>query len=127
MSDHDVMFCHDDETIFYPAGDGRVFAIRFAALSDACDLDLADDAFATMTKRTDLAGMLRISTGGPRSLPRPLLPLDLCRPCPKVWTDLGNFDDDLSDAVDAWADFCDRLVAAEDGEVAVLAAVSRAA
>ena len=124
MSDNAIMFCHDDITIFYPVGAGRVYAIAFRDLADA---EGDDAAFDAVTEETDLAGML-IKQVGPHAVDcaRLLAPLDPRALAPSAWRGLG-FDDDLGDALETWADYCDRIVASADGEDAVVAAVANAA
>ena|ERR1044072_2644282 len=113
-----IMFAHDGTSIFYPCGPGRVFSIRFAGLAEATG---HDDVYRTITHRADLHHMVAAGDD--------LHPLDLSRKAPQAWTMLDNFNDDLADAVEMWADYCDRLAAEEDGEAVadLKAALNKAA
>lgn len=107
-----IMFAHDGTSVLYPCGPGRVFAITFDHLSR---VDGGDEDYQHATARCDLRALIAAGDD--------LAPLDLTRKAPQAWTMLGNFEDDLADAVEGWADYCDRLVAAEDGEVKDLPAL----
>ena len=107
-----IMFAHDGTSIFYPCGPGRVFAINFNHLSR---VDGGDEDYQHVTACVDLRTLAAAGDD--------LAPLDLARRAPQAWTMLGNFEDDLADAVEMWADYCDRMAAEEDGEAADLRAL----
>lgn len=81
--------------------------MTFAGLAEATG---HDDVYRTITACGDLHMLL-----GQRHPPE-CLRLD--RKAPRAWVDCGNFENDLADAVEQWADYCDRLAAEEDGEAA---------
>jgi hypothetical protein len=108
-----IMFAHDGTSIFYPCGPGRVYSVRFAGLAEATG---SDDVYRTITHRADLHHMVAAGDD--------LHPLDLGgRKVPATWIAVGGETDDLADAVEMWADYCDRMAAEEDGEAANLRAL----
>lgn len=104
-----VMFCHDDRTIFYPSAPGRVYSIDFSALGDC---DGSDQDYSDSTGTGDICDMVVFSSKGV-GLHRDLCPLTFEGAAPAGWRGEG-FDDDLRDAVEMWADWCDRDAARLD-------------
>lgn len=110
-----IIFAHDDSTIYYPAGPGRVFSITFARLASA---DGSDEAYAAATTPTDLSALmiagdelcpLRLDAKGHHRIPLGWSNID-----PETGG-VGDHYDDLADAVEMWADYCDRTVSVSDG------------
>lgn len=121
-----TMFAHDREFLFYPAAPGTVFLILLSDLARYTG-DPAD--FEATTETTDLAGML-LADWGPDAVDvaRTLYPIGH-RPktVPALFasTDTDargeDIEQDFADALEAWADWCDEQVSAEDGEVTLTA------
>lgn len=112
-----TMFAADERTIFYPTAPGRVYAMDILTLADC---NGSDEDFADSTTRTDIRGMLNFGADGlPNHAPL------LIRPWPgneapavwPAWKDHGDHmtseqvdevDSDFADALEQWADWCDR-------------------
>lgn len=104
-----AFFAHDTTTIFYPTAPGRVYSITFAALADC---DGSDDDYLDSTDVGDIADMV-MTTIGPDAADTsrilvPLIPGD--RYVPTTFADADGVlsREDLDDAVEQWADWCDR-------------------
>ena len=124
------MFCHDGSTIYHPTAPGRVYRIGIIVLADCSgsDEDLADSTF--MGDISDLAR----TTRGHRYL-------NLCDKAPVAWPPvhaevhgdiIGDLDpkatdDDFHDALEQWADWCDRDSVRLDSLDAIMGAVEVAA
>ena len=124
-----VMFCHDGSTIFYPTAPGRVYHIGIAALSDCSgsDEDLSDS--------TEVADLSAIMMAGDR------LDVVTAISMPDLWPrvyhvdggdisgppDLAATRDDFHDALEQWADWCDRDSAQIDSLDAIMGALEVAA
>lgn len=127
MSDTEIVFCHDNLTIYYPTAPGRVYVIPLKSLadSDVVPNPACDAYWSTLTRVVDLAGMLR---RGGRDL-HPLDPEAPGLPARTSWLAAGGDHDDadgMAAAVDQWAGWCDRDSEARDEEEA-RAAIVRAA
>lgn len=123
------MFCHDGSTIFYPTAPGRVYSVGIAALAD---YDGSDEDLSDSTAVADLAGMLMAGD---------LLVLLSEHSCPAKWPcvypvdggdistepDLAATRDDFHDALEQWADWCDRDSARRDSLDEIMGAVEVAA
>jgi hypothetical protein len=132
--DNPIMFCHDSTTIFYPTGPGRVHMIAIAALADS---DGSDEHISKSTKICDLHKMLYfalnlkgIDTGTalsyyiPDTWPKSYLEVDgelSSEPDGETTTD------DFRDALEQWADWCDRDSARLDSLDEVKGRIERAA
>lgn len=145
-----VMFCHDSTSIFYPTAPGRVYIIGIAALADC---DGSDEDYSDSTSTGDMFDML---AGGGCSecgherdrltfIPR----IALVKSIPGGWwpgnwptTTRGVNDegeegivemspqevaDDFADALESWADWCDRDSVRLDSFDEVMGAIERAA
>lgn len=105
-----VHFAHDDTTIFYPTAPGRVYIITFAALADC---DGSDEDYSDSTEVGDIEDMI-LTTTGPDAVEvgRNLAPLfPGGKYVPDVFADQADgilSREDLDDAVEQWADWCDR-------------------
>ena len=134
MSDHNpTMFCHDSTTIFYPTAPGRVYMIAIAALADC---DGSDDDLSDSTEVGDVWDMTKKATNG--TWLWPIGDENAAAPTtwPKVYDEVGGdivgpFNwkataQDFHDALEQWADWCDRDSARLDSLDGVLAAVAAA-
>lgn len=123
-----VMFCHDGTTIFYPTGPGRVHMIDIIALAEC---DGSDECFADSTKRGDVGAIIGVSWCGGAYDPLERTP----GTWPRVYmrasaknADLSSVDvladvlyasseardQDFTDCLEMWADWCDRNAARLD-------------
>lgn len=117
------MFCHDGTTIYYPTGPGRVHMITIAALADCdgSDEDLSDSTavgeLCDLVENVLHAGDARTFGGRldihivPRSWPRVHVEEN------GVITDAPHLvatAQDFVDALEQWADWCDRDAARLD-------------
>jgi hypothetical protein len=125
--DNPVMFCHDSHSIYYPTGPGRVYAIPFDALYDCTG---SDEDFADSVS----VGDLRVLVYGPRSHgAETLVCLGDSAPgaWPRVRDDKGinhvATAEDWADALEQWADWCDRDSARLDSLDEVKGRIERAA
>jgi hypothetical protein len=137
--DNPVMFCHDSNTIFYPTGPGRVHMIAIAALADS---DGSDEDYSDSTERGDLSDM----GAGYTTMPPDILGTQTVgdpvspgySPCGWPTTvddedDVTGFaaacatGDDFADALEQWADWCDRDSARLDSLDEVKGRIERAA
>lgn len=110
-----TMFAADERTIFYPTAPGRVYAMDILTLADC---NGSDEDFADSTTRTDIAGMVYFATKGLGEARR-LYPTD-GRTAPDVWPiehaqkgvitkeERAEAADEFRDALEQWADWCDR-------------------
>jgi hypothetical protein len=112
-----TMFCHDGTTIYYPTGPGRVHMIAISALYDC---DGSDEDFSDSTSLGDLADMARAAF-----VERALY---LCDRPPVAWppvhierngditeeADVHATEEHFSEAMEQWADWCDRDAARLD-------------
>lgn len=132
-----TMFCHDGSTLFYPTAPGRVYSINIAALADCSgsDEDLSDS-----TKVIDVAHMLFADLVDGCGEQRNLMvvgeassPLGWPMVYPVVDGDVGTTPDlaatdlDFLDALEQWADWCDRDSARLDSLDEIMGAIERAA
>jgi len=127
-----TMFAHDGTTIFYPTAPGRVYTITIAALADC---DGSDEDYSDSTAHGGLSDMLFAVRDEPES--RILHQFSDAPPSwPMVYiekdgilsdnVDLQATTDDFRDALEQWADWCDRDSARLDSLDGVLAAVAAA-
>ena len=127
-----TMFAHDGTTIFYPTAPGRVYMIAIAALADC---DGSDEDYSDSTAHGDLNDMLFAVRDEPESRI-----LHQFSDAPLTWplvyiekdgvlsddVDLQATADDFRDALEQWADWCDRDSTRLDSLDGVLAAVAAA-
>lgn len=127
------MFCHDGSTIFYPTAPGRVYSVGVAALADCSgsDEDLSDS-----TTLVDLSGMVKRDS---EIIHWGELPDSLAfqSKWPPVYVEvrgeiMGDVDmeateSDFFDALEQWADWCDRDSARRDSLDEIMGAVEVAA
>ena len=127
-----TMFAHDGTTIFYPTAPGRVYMIAIAALADC---DGSDEDLSDSTVHGDLSDMLFAVRDEPESRI-----LHQFSDAPPAWppvhieqdgilsddVDLQATTDDFRDALEQWADWCDRDSARLDSLDGILAAVAAA-
>jgi hypothetical protein len=104
------MFCHDSTTIFYPTGPGRVYSVNFRTLAA---MDGSDVEIKKSTDVSDLVEMLMTTL-------HPLFATEF----PDEWP---GQPDDFSDALEQWADWCDRDSARLDSLDEVKGRIERAA
>lgn len=117
------MFATDGTTIFYPNGPDRVFAITLWALAH---WDGSDSAADDITERADLCSMVTTTIGPDAAdAPRMLASISAEQPQPPL-TWRGEAED-FADALELWADYCDRIAAAEDSADAIRGSIERAA
>lgn len=123
-----TMFAHDFTTIFYPTAPGRVYKIAVQALYDS---NGSDEDYADSTTDGDLADIILAAQS--RSL-------NSCEQPPPRWPFTpvevnGKFDgyvtgqeraEEFADALEQWADWCDRDRARLDSLDGVMAAVAAA-
>jgi hypothetical protein len=127
------MFCHDGSTIFYPTAPGRVYSIGIAALADCSgsDEDLSDS--------TRVGDIRDIVNGMPDVQTLQAIGAEVLAPgaWPRVHhvvdgdvsetPDLAATDEDFNDALEQWADWCDRDSARLDSLDEIMGAIERAA
>jgi len=128
-----TMFAHDGTTIYYPTAPGRVYIINIAALADC---NGGDEDFGDSTKSGDVAdmfhglfdGVLRsaciVPGGAPASWPRVYAEKDGDISGP---VDHEATAQDFHDALEQWADWCDRDSARLDSLDEVRGAIGRSA
>ena len=124
-----TMFCHDSTTIFYPTAPGRVYMIAITALADC---DGSDTDYADSTSCGNMSDVTDAAHHGN------LLPVH-DHVAPAAWATLievggvnvkmGGAERlaDFLDALEQWADYCDRDSARLDSFDSVLGAIERAA
>lgn len=123
------MFCHDGTTIFYPTAPGRVYMITIAALADCngSDADLSDSTrvgnLGHMLGRHNGHALVDVACGAPPAWPDVYVEDD---DGIGKYPDLETTDCDFHDAIEQWADWCDRDSARLDSLDGVLAAVAAA-
>jgi chemotaxis regulatin CheY-phosphate phosphatase CheZ len=105
------MFATDGTTIFYPTNPNRVFNIGIRTLALAPG---SDNGFEMITFVCDLATMVTTEDEAHRLLDA----IDPADPkAPRRWPD-GDAED-FADALEMWADWCDRQSEAMDAADAV--------
>jgi len=130
------MFAHDGATIYYPTAPGRVYMIAVAALAD---VDGSDEDMLDSTNTGDISDLVATSKSsggrlsalitGDRLLPPGAWP----RVYAEVDGDLSGLVDheataqDFHDALEQWADWCDRDSARLDSLDEVRGAIERSA
>lgn len=129
-----TMFCHDSTNIYYPTAPGRVYMIAITALADCdgSDTDYADstamgDLSDIMAAGNTHAGCLRGVSQAPRCWPRECGSDDDGQNVTPVFISEEEAAADFHDAVEQWADYCDRDSARLDSFDSVLGAIERAA
>ncbi len=114
MSDHNpTMFCHDGTSIYYPTAPGRVYIIGIAALADC---DGSDEDFSDSTAIGDVHDLTNgMFCGGAVITPKDgTFPAKWPRVHHEVAGDITEDCDheataqDFHDALEQWADWCDR-------------------
>jgi hypothetical protein len=126
-----TMFAHDGTTIYYPTGPGRVHMITIAALADC---DGSDEDFSDSTARGDVHDLASgLFCGGAVITPNDgTMPAKWPRVYEEVRGDIVgpvNHEataQDFHDALEQWADWCDRDSARLDSLDAALGAVAAA-
>lgn len=139
-----VMFCHDSTNIYYPTAPGRVYIIGILALADC---DGSDEDYSDSTARGSLSDMFNMEKWSSKrngvithwhSSMQPLLGT------PRTWptTTRGINDEgeegivemsheevaqDFADALESWADWCDRDSVRLDSLDEIMGAIERAA
>lgn len=130
------MFCHDGTTIFYPTGPGRVHMITISALADC---DGSDEDLSDSTSLGDLGDMMRpmgrnwdTSWHFSSVVDEDVVPASW----PDVYIEEGGILSetpdveaaalDFHDALEQWADWCDRDSARLDSLDAIMGAVEAA-
>lgn len=143
------MFCHDSTSIYYPTAPGRVYIIAITALADC---DGSDEDYSDSTARGDLADMMNeldIVT-----IPHDLLGTRRIGSSEASYTSVGYWPpkwptttrgindegeegivemspqevaDDFADALEQWADWCDRDSVRLDSLDEIMGAIERAA
>jgi hypothetical protein len=111
-----VMFCHDGANIYYPTGPGRVHMIAISALADC---DGSDEDFSDSTKRGDIADIIGVSWCGGAYDPSERTPGTWPHAVVEVLADTlyandNERDQDFTDCLEMWADWCDRDAARLD-------------
>ena len=123
-----TMFAHDGTTIFYPTAPGRVYMIAIAALADC---DGSDEDLSDSTASGCLGHLVSAANRNA---------IHSCAVTPVAWPrvhyevggdiindyDIDATVDDFHDALEQWADWCDRDSARLDSLDGVLAAVAAA-
>lgn len=117
-----VMFCHDSTSIYYPTAPGRVYIIDIAALADC---DGSDEDYSDSTSRGDLSDLMAAGNAHGCNLSN----VDVV---PETWPgeDLYTIDEviaDWRDALEQWADWCDRDSVRLDSLDEIKGAIVRAA
>lgn len=129
-----VMFCHDSTSIYYPTAPGRVYIIGIVALADC---DGSDEDYSDSTSRGDMLDVCGAATSRGKLY-------DVWDEAPRAWptTTRGVNDegeegivemspeevaDDFFDALESWADWCDRDSVRLDSLDEVMGAIERAA
>lgn len=124
-----VMFCHDSTNIYYPTAPGRVYIIAITALADC---DVSDDDYSDSTAKGDCYDMACHGLFAVLGQP------------PSAWptTTRGVNDEgeegivemspeevraDFFDALEQWADWCDRDSVRLDSLDEIKGAIGRAA
>lgn len=133
-----VMFCHNSTNIYYPTAPGRVYIISITALADC---DGSDEDYSDSTARGDLLDLIDASREGM---------LIACDLPPLKWlsendwkdsliartqgeiagdtrTSIEEVADDFADALEQWADWCDRDSVRLDSLDEIKGAIGRAA
>lgn len=127
-----VMFCHDSTNIYYPTAPGRVYIIGIAALADC---DGSDEDYSDSTSTGSVMDIINASYE---------TPLHSCSVTPMRWptTVRGTNDEgedgivemthdeaavDFFDALEQWADWCDRDSVRLDSLDEIKGAIERAA
>lgn len=127
-----VMFCHDSTNIYYPTAPGRVYIIGILALADC---DGSDEDYSDSTSTGDVGDLLPIAVSAS---------LKSTDKVPSRWptTTRGINDEgeegivemspeevaeDFADALESWADWCDRDSVRLDSFDEVMGAIGRAA
>ena len=137
-----TMFCHDGTTIYYPTAPGRVYIIGILALADS---DGSDEDFNDSTATGDVHDLVNgMFCGGAVITPKDgtlavITPKDGTPPAkwPRVYAEVdGNLSgpvdheataQDFHDALEQWADWCDRDSARLDSLDEVRGAIERSA
>lgn len=127
------MFCHDGSTIYYPTAPGRVYAIGIVALSDC---EGSDDDLADSTSIADLSDLVKRDSEIIRWGELPDSHAFQAK-WPPVYVEvrgeiMGDVDmeateADFHDALEQWADWCDRDSARRDSLDEIMGAVEVAA
>ena len=122
-----VMFCHDSTSIYYPTAPGRVYIIGILALADC---DGSDEDYSDSTARGDLSDLIKAArspdwmeavTSAPERWP------STPRDDNPIYADREATEDDFADALEQWADWCDRDSVRLDSLDEIKAAIARAA
>lgn len=128
------MFCHDSTSIFYPTAPGRVYIIGIVALSDC---DGSDEDYSDSTANGDMLDLCAAAASRGKIH-------DVWDEAPRKWptTTRGINDegeegivemspeevaDDFFDALESWADWCDRDSVRLDSLDEIKGAIERAA
>lgn len=120
-----VMFCHDSTNIYYPTAPGRVYIIAITALADCDDCDGSDEGYSNYTSRGDLSDLMAAGNAHGCHLSS----VDVL---PETWPGedlytIGEIIADWRDALEQWADWCDRDSVRLDSLDEIKGAIGRAA
>lgn len=127
-----VMFCHDSTNIYYPTAPGRVYIIGIAALADC---DGSDEDFNDSTSTGDVGDLLPIAVSAslkstdkvPTRWPTTIHSTNNEGEDGIVEMSPEEVADDFDDALESWADWCDRDSVRLDSLDEVMGAIERAA
>lgn len=127
------MFCHDSTSIFYPTAPGRVYIIGIAALADC---DGSDEDYSDSTASGDVQDIANAANRGnaitsvkvpPRSWPTTTRGVNDEGEEGIVEMSHDEVAQDFADALESWADWCDRDSARLDSLDEIMVAIERAA
>lgn len=134
QSANPVMFCHDSTNIYYPTAPGRVYIISITALADC---DGSDEDYSDSTARGNVLDLANVSyqrgtlfavlEDEPRAWPTTTRGLNDEGEEGIVEMSPEEVHDDFFDALEQWADWCDRDSVRLDSLDEIKGAIARAA